>query len=136
MASAGQALVAPVMEIIPASFAMLVAEELGGYALAAFLEVASPRSWPPALNGPETRAWMRQFIADHPDRPGFGTWYIVADNRLVGVFGCMGQPDIGAVVKIGYSIVTAEQGKCYARAAVGQLLAHVDADPRVATVTA
>lgn len=124
------------MEIVPASLATLAAEDHGGEELAKLLGVAPPLSWPPAFNGPETRAWMRRLITDHPGRPGFGNRYIVADGRLVGVCGCKGPPNAEGMTEIGYAVIATERGKGHATAAVARLLACLAADPGVETVTA
>ncbi len=135
MASRWSVLATPLVEIVPASLVTLAAEEDGGGALAACLGVGPPQSWPPSFNDTYTRAWMRLLI-EHPDRAGFGSWYIVADGRLVGVCGCKGPPDHAGKVEIGYAVIAAEQGKGHAGAAMAWLLAYVAADPKVNTVLA
>lgn len=124
------------VEIVPASLATLAAEDHGGPAVAALLGVSAPKSWPPEFHGPRTRDWMRRLITSHPDRPGFGRWYVIADGQLVGVCGCKGPPEADGAVEIGYAIVDDKQSKGYASAAVARLLAYVAADPDVRTVDA
>lgn len=136
MASACPELLPPAVEIVPASLATLDAEDRGGAAVAALLGIAAPVSWPPAFNGPESRAGVRRLIAAYPHRPGFARWYIVAGGRLAGVCGCKGPPDASGAVEIGFAVLAGEQGKGIATAALERLLAFVSADPGVAAITA
>lgn len=113
--------VPPFVTIVPSSLAALAAEEHGSATLASMLGAAPPLSWPPPLNGSVTRNWMRRLIAEHPDRAWFGTWYIVADGRLIGVCGCKGPPDADGTIELGYSVVSSEQGKGYATSPIAGL---------------
>lgn len=122
--------------IIATTPALLDAEDRSGEALAAALEVLPPPSWPPLYNGPETRAWIRKLLADHPEDPGFGSWYVIGNGRLVGTAGYKGPPDDAGTVEIGYSIVEPEQRRGYASAAVNLLVARAFRDPRVTAVRA
>jgi len=124
------------VSIIAATVALLDLEEQSGGALAAALGVAPPTSWPPLYNGPETRAWMRKVLAEHPDEPGFGSWYVIGGGQLVGSAGYKGPPDEAGTVEIGYAIIEAAQRRGYASGAVNLLLARAFRDPRVVAVRA
>ena len=124
------------LSIIATSLALLDAEERGAGALAALLGVMPPDAWPPEFNGPKTRAWMRDMLNRHADEPGYGSWYVVADGRLIGICGFKGPPDHLGEVEIGYSVMQSYQRKGFATGAVGLLVARAFRDPRVAAVAA
>jgi RimJ/RimL family protein N-acetyltransferase len=126
----------PVVSLIATTRALLDAEEEGGAAIAAGLGVAAPAEWPPEHNDPATREWMRELLEDYPHEPGCGTWYIIAEGRLVGVCGFKGPPNADGEVVIGYSMVEAEQRKGLAAEAARMLVALAFRDPRVAVVVA
>lgn len=121
---------------IVSTIAALDAEEQGGAVLAALLQVAAPSSWPPENNDADTRAFFRAMISRHPDEPGFGARYIVADGKLAGTCGFIGPPDASGTVEIGYSVIPADQRKGIATAAVQELVAFALADRRVVAVRA
>lgn len=126
----------PLVSLIATTRALLDAEEQGGARIAAGLGVSPPVDWPPEHNDPETRAWMRELLTTHPDEPGYGTWYIIADQRLVGVCGFKGPPDIWGEVEIGYSVLEAEQRKGFGAEAARMLIAWAFRDLRVQIVMA
>jgi ribosomal-protein-alanine N-acetyltransferase len=126
----------PVVSLIAATPALLDAEEDGGAVIAAGLGVEPPVDWPPEHNDPATREWMRELLEDFPEEPGYGTWYIIAHNRLVGVCGFKGPPNGDGEVVIGYSMVEAEQRKGVAAEAARMLVQRAFRDPRVAVVVA
>ena len=125
-----------VISLICATPDMFDAEDAGGEAIATRLGVKSPVSWPPEHNDTATRDWMRGLLADSPDEPGYVCWYMVAQNRLVGICGFKGPPTDKGEVEIGYSVVEAEHRKGYGVEAAGLLVARAFRDPRVAVVTA
>jgi [ribosomal protein S5]-alanine N-acetyltransferase len=116
--------------------AALDAEDVGGEALAAYLQVDCADTWPPEHNDSGTRAWFRDLLDRYPDQAGFGARYIVVDGRLVGTCGFKGPPDAKGNVELGYSVVLAEQRKGYATAAVEILVADAFRDERVMAVLA
>ena len=122
------------LSLIAATHASLDAEDLGGDRLAGHLGVGAPQTWPPEHNDAGTRAWMRALLQAHPDEPGYGFWYILADGRLVGICGYKGPPDAMGCVEIGYSVIEAEQRKGYGSAATGLLVARAFRDSRVWSV--
>lgn len=124
------------VSIVTTTLPMLDAEDVGGDALAAVLGVRPPLSWPPIHNDQDTRNWMRGMIEGDTFEPGYGSWYIIADGRLVGNAGFKGPPGVDGVVEIGYSVVEAEQRKGYGSAAIALLVAYAFRDPRVTAVTA
>ena len=126
----------PAVRLICATPDMLDAEEAGGPAIAARLGVKAPVSWPPEHNDPATRDWMRGLLAEHSDEPGYVCWYIIAQNRLVGVCGFKGPPSLWGEVEIGYSVVEAEHRQGYGLEAAGLLVARAFRDPRVTLVAA
>ena len=124
------------VSIVLADFASLDAEDLGGAGLAAALGVATPPSWPPLHNGPETRDLFRAMMREHPTDTAFCAWYILAEGTVVGTCGFMGPPDADGAVGIGYAVIEEAQRKGYATEAVGLLLQHAFADARVTEVRA
>lgn len=122
--------------LICATPQMLDAEDASGEAIAALLGVKTPASWPPEHNDDATRDWMRGLLIQTPDEPGYVCWYIVAQNRLVGICGFKGPPNAQGQVEIGYSVVEAEHRKGYGTEAASLLLARAFRDPRVTVVTA
>jgi ribosomal-protein-alanine N-acetyltransferase len=124
------------VSIVATTLAMLEAEDIGGDRLAALLGVKPPASWPPLYNDQDTRDWMRGMMEGNPREPGFGSWYIVVDGKLVGNCGFKGPPGADGMVEIGYSVVEAEQRKGFGSAAIALLLRYAFRDPRVTVVTA
>jgi len=120
--------------LVAATLASLDAEDVSGDRLAEHLGVAASSTWPPEHNDAGTRAWMRALLVAHPDEPGYGFWYILADARLVGICGYKGPPDAMGTVEIGYSVVEAEQRKGYGSAAAGLLVERAFRDSRVWSV--
>jgi ribosomal-protein-alanine N-acetyltransferase len=124
------------LSLMATSLALLDAEERGVHALAALLGVTQPDAWPPEFNTPETRAWMRDMLRSNPDEPGYGSWYIVAKGRLIGICGYKGPPNDAGTVEIGYSVMPTYQRQGSATAAVGLLIARAFRDLRVTAVEA
>lgn len=124
------------VSIVAATKAMLDAEDHGGEAIAALLGVTAPVEWPPEHNDADSRAWFRGILAAHPDEPGCGAWYLIADNRLCGTCGFKGPPDAAGVVEIGYSVLPIEQRRGHATAGVRLLVARAFRDSRVTEVAA
>jgi [ribosomal protein S5]-alanine N-acetyltransferase len=124
------------LSIVAATCAVLDAEDRGAAELAVLLGVAPPQSWPPEFNGPQTRAWMRQMLAEHKDEPGYGSWYIVADGRLAGICGYKGPPNGNGEVEIGYSVVEGDRRRGVGTGAVRLLVARAFRDPRIGAVIA
>lgn len=122
------------LSLIAATHASLDAEDMGGDHLAGHLGVGAPPTWPPEHNDAGTRAWMRALLLAHPDEPGCGSWYILADARLVGICGYNGPSDAMGAVEIGYSVIEAEQRKGYGSAATGLLVARAFRDSRVMSI--
>ncbi len=124
------------VSLIATTPALLDAEDGGGASLAEGLGVLPPVDWPPEDNGAQTRDWMRDLLTAHPDEPGYGSWYVVAAGRLVGICGFKGPPDIWGEVEIGYSMLEAEQRKGFGTEAARMLVARAFQDPRVGVVAA
>ena len=124
------------VQIIACTLETLDAEEEGGPALARALNATDPVSWPPEHNDASTRDWMRSLIRDHPNQPGWGFWYILADGRPVGIAGYKGPPNDSGCVEIGYSVVEADQRQGYAGRAVAMLIARAFGDPLVTLIAA
>jgi len=97
-------------------------EDISGAELARELDVASPPSWPPEYNGPETRAWIRDALVAHPHAAAWYASYVVAaiDDVpiLAGTCGFKGPPDNAGVVEIGYSIIPELQRRGIGTAAI------------------
>jgi RimJ/RimL family protein N-acetyltransferase len=79
---------------------------------------------------------MRQMILNRPDEPGYGSWYIVGHDRLVGTAGYKGPPDDNGEVEIGYAVIETERLKGYASGAVRLLVERAFRDPRIRAITA
>jgi len=122
--------------IVATTLAALDAEEAGGDAIARLLGVKSPPSWPPQHNDAVTREWMRNLLRQHPDEPGYSTWYLIAAGELVGTLGYTGPPNEAGGVEIGYSVVDERHRRGYASAGVAILVRRAFADPRVVVVAA
>jgi RimJ/RimL family protein N-acetyltransferase len=124
------------VRIIACTLETLDAEDDGGPALARALNLADPLSWPPEHNDASTRDWMRSLIRDHPSRPGWGSWYILANGRPVGICGYRGPPDDSGCVEIGYSVVEGDQRQGHAGRAVNLLVGRAFSDPQVTVIAA
>ena len=124
------------LSIVAATPALLDAEDRAAGDLAGLLGADLPLAWPPQFNSPQTRAWMRRLLAEHPGEPGYGSWYIIGEGRLAGVCGYKGPPKAVGEVEIGYSVVEPDQRKGLATGAVRLLIARAFRDPRVKAVAA
>ena len=124
------------ISLMATSLALLDAEERGVHALAALLGVTQPDDWPPEFNTPETRAWMRDMLTSDPGEPGYGSWYIIADGRLIGICGYKGPPNDAGAVEIGYSVMPSYRRQGAATAAVALLAARAFRDAKVVAVEA
>ena len=104
-------------------------------ALPELLGAAVPADWPPPLNDRGSFEWAARFIAEHPDDPGWGMWYFIADATVVGVGGYTGVPN-GGICELGYSVVPEHQRRGYATEAVRGMIDRAFADVRVCRVIA
>ncbi len=127
---------APTVDIMPMTTALLDAEDQGLAAFCKALGCPCPAAWPPEFHGPETRARMRRMLAVPPRDAAFVGYYIRAGGVPAGTCGFKGPPDADGRVDIGYSVILPERRKGLATAAVRQLLAAALADPRVQCVVA
>ncbi len=122
--------------LLAMTIGLLDAEDAGGSAFAGALGRPLPPDWPPEFHDADTRAWMRQHLAEARNA-GFGAFYILAgDGAAIGTCGFKGPPDAGGRVEIGYTVVPSAQRQGHGRAAVRALLALAFADPRVTRVLA
>lgn len=123
------------LRIIAATSGSLDAEDIGGDALAACLGLKPPLDWPPEHNDAPTRDWVRALLRDTADS-SWATWYIVVDDRPVGICGFKGAPNDAGEVEIGYSVVGREQRRGHASRAIGLLLRRAFREPHVSAVVA
>jgi ribosomal-protein-alanine N-acetyltransferase len=122
--------------LICATVETLIAEDDGGAALAAVIGHPVAAEWPPEHNDEGSRAWFRRIIEDHPADPGFGAWYVMADNLVVGTAGYKGPPTPAGEVEIGYAVVPSAQRRGHGTAATAVLVARAFRDTRVTAVLA
>jgi [ribosomal protein S5]-alanine N-acetyltransferase len=110
------------VRLVPATVHHLDLEEISGADLARELGVASPPSWPPEYNGPETRAWVRNALRASPQDGAWYAFYVLATTddaeTLAGTAGFKGPPNAAGDVEIGYSIVPELRRRGLATAAV------------------
>lgn len=107
-----------------------------GEDLAAAIGAAPPAAWPPEHNDAAMFAWVRRLIEQHPDEPGYNTWFIVGDGMLCGTAGYKGPPGDDGSVEIGYSVIPEAQRRGFASGAVALLVVRAFRDPRVMAVQA
>jgi ribosomal-protein-alanine N-acetyltransferase len=107
-----------------------------GDELAAAIGATSWASWPPEHNDAAMFAWVRRLIEQHPDEPGYNTWFIVGDGMLCGTCGYKGAPDATGMVEVGYSVIPEAQRRGFASGAVRLLVERAFRDPRVTVVRA
>lgn len=124
------------LTLIAATIESLEAEDAGGDALAALLNLPPPPVWPPEHNDQATRDWSRDLMARHPDEPGYAFWYMVADGALAGICGFKGPPDAEGVVEIGYSVIEPLQRRGLGTRAARLLVDRAFRDERVNCVAA
>lgn len=121
------------ISLIPATLALLDAEDGSVSDLCAKIGAQEPPSWPPEHHGPETREWLRGSLRQHPEETAFVSYYILADGCLAGICGFKGPPNADQV-EIGYSVVPELHRRGIASAAVLALLDIARRDARVARV--
>jgi RimJ/RimL family protein N-acetyltransferase len=129
----------PRLDLLPATVPLCEAQARGPDALAAFLGVDVPPSWPPPVFEPDDLERLRTALITDPT----DTWtlyYLVtrgADRRtLVGVAGYAGPPSADGAVEIGYAVAAEHQRRGYASEAVRALIERALADGRVNVVVA
>jgi len=130
------------LSLIPATAESLSAELVSPQALGEMLGMDVPASWPPELYDADAVRWTLLWLAQHPDQSEWSLYYVaealppVNRARLVGVCGYKGGPDAAGEVEIGYGVVPEHRRQGFASEAVGGMLAHAFADPRVRSVIA
>ncbi len=125
----------PRLRLVPATPDLVQAELRGTEALAERLGVASPSSWPPEYyDAAATRHTLDQLV--QPGMAGWWSYYLLADEALVGIAGYKGPPDGSGAVELGYSLLPAHQRLGYATEAVHALVDHALRFPVVTRVIA
>ena len=118
------------LDLVAATSAHLEAELASPARLGALLGADVPDGWPP---GEYDRPAVEFFLArltENPAAEGWYGWYAIeraADGRpatLVGAGGYYGPPDPERTVEIGYSILSAFQGRGFATELVRGLVAR------------
>lgn len=92
--------------------------------LAGALGAATPKLWPPDLNGPTVMRFALMQL-DDPAEQGWSFWYLINNDdpgELVGICGFKGRPDAGGSVEISYSVLKPFQRQGYATEAVTALV--------------
>lgn len=91
--------------------------------LCAALRVAPPADWPPPLNDENSFRYFLPSLEADPSFAGWGYWYVIEiPNALIGTCGFKGRPDAEGTAEIGYAIVSARQGNCFASEAAAALI--------------
>lgn len=129
--------------LLPATMEALHAELDSREALARELGAEVPEAWPPEYYDADAVRWTIAWLERNADRREWGFYYFLESPattggtaRLAGAGGYRGEPDAAGAVEVGYSVVADRRRRGYAREAVGALLAHAFADPRVTHVVA
>lgn len=65
-----------------------------------------------------------------------GAWLILVDETAVGLISFKDAPEQACEIEIGYGLAAPWRGRGVARAALGLLIAEVQADPRITALTA
>jgi RimJ/RimL family protein N-acetyltransferase len=96
------------LELITSTLELTLLELQSAKALAAALDVAEPKSWPPPLNDESSQRWFLEKLQGDPGMIGWTMWYFVLHSggrrELVGNGGFKGAPQ-GGLVELGYSTV-------------------------------
>ena len=109
----------------PATVALLDAEDRDPRQLAEALGARLPEDWPPEHHDGDTRAWVRDKLAD-PRNEGWLTHYVLWTGDgdppvLAGIAGITGAPVDGSI-EVGYSVVPSMQRRGIAVTATQQLI--------------
>jgi len=133
-------LVTPRLALVAITAERIASERAGIPQLAAALDCAVPKSWPPEhwepqvfdvllaqyARFPEAAAWHRYVAVQQPD----GT------RLLIGTLGAFWRPETPAECEVGYSILRKWQGRGFATEAVRTLLGLIRQDARITSVIA
>jgi RimJ/RimL family protein N-acetyltransferase len=110
--------------------------EIANHPLAALLKLTMPEYWPPDLFEADDMERSLATLADHPDQPGWGLWYLAAAGRLIGIAGFDGPPGEDGAVVLGYSLLPSARNRGLATEAAQALIAWAFQDERVHLVQA
>ena len=88
------------------------------------LGVEPEPTWPPELMGAGTMEWTRDQLVAHPQDTGWYTWVYISPimNRLLGVGGFKGAPNVDGEVEVGYSMLVSYRERGLATEAVNALM--------------
>ena len=130
------------LDLVPATLALLSAELESRSKLALLLEAHVPDEWPPGEYDRPAIEHFRSRLMETPDGVGWYGWYALLRSgglepaTLVGAGGFFGPPNAEGMLEIGYSIVSAFNGKGYATELVRALVAHAFQTGRVMRIVA
>ncbi len=129
------------LELIAATRETIGAEMTDLETFARFLNVETPKIWPPPLNDENSMKWFAQFLEAHPNGVGWGMWYFIlksaaSTKRVIGNGGFKGLPRDDGTVEVGYSVLEEHQRSGYASEAVAALVGWAFTHPEVTRVIA
>ena len=133
-------LMGPRLDLVAATPALLEAELGGKLALARFLDVEVPASWPPGLYLRDEIEQSLEVLRDDPATAGWWMWYLLCRQTggvlpvLVGLCCYKGRPNPEGTVEIGCSVLAEHHRQGYAREAIELLFERAFAQPEVRAV--
>lgn len=104
-------------------------------ALGKLLGARVPKSWPPELFEIDDIERSLATALATPNDPGWGMWYLVEADQLVGIAGYDGPPAQSRVM-LGYSVLPSARGRGLATEAARALVAWAFRHPSVEVIAA
>lgn len=130
------------LDVVTATPALLNAELESHSEFAALLGAIVPDDWPPGEYDRPAIEHFRSRLTEDPADADWYVWYALLRSggpeatTVVGAGGFFGPPNAQGVVEIGYSIVSAFNGRGYATELVQALVKHAFQSGRVTRVVA
>ena len=131
------------LELVAATLEHASAELESPELLGSMLVAQVGSGWPPGEYDRQAQEYFRDKLREGgPAVVGWYAWYVVLRNDclpesvLVGAAGFCGPPNDGGEVEIGFSILSAWEGRGYATEAVKALVPHAFTESRVRRVIA
>ena len=126
---------APRLNLVDGTLALLAAALAGDNALGALLDVSVADGW---AGFPEALVVLRSSYESSPDGHRWGSLFFIEPKvqTLVGLGGFKGQPSSDGLVEVGYAIAPAFRGQGLATDAVEQMVQRAFADTTVRAVDA
>jgi len=130
------------LKLVAVSLATIDAELAGPEVLAAVLGIEVPPDWPPGEWDRDAMLYFKERLQNSSvDQAGWYGWYAISTGTggtreaLVGSAGYFGPP-VAGIVEIGYSVISKERNRGFAKECICALVDRAFGFPQVCSVIA